>query len=68
MLPKSLADDLLRGACAIAEFTGFDERQVYHLHERKKLPTFKIGATICARKSELSQRLSAAGSDAPEAA
>lgn len=46
-----LANDMLQGADAIGEFMGLDPRQVYH--QRKRLPTFKIGATICARKSTL---------------
>lgn len=47
----SLAEDMLHGAEAIGKFIGLDPRQVYH--QRKRLPTFKIGALICARKSTL---------------
>lgn len=46
-----LADDMLQGAEAIGTFMGMEPRQVYH--QRKRLPTFKIGALICARKSTL---------------
>ncbi len=49
--PFVLADDMLQGAEAIGSFMGLDPRQVYH--QRKRLPTFKIGALICARKSTL---------------
>ena len=55
----SLSDDLLVGCKAIAEFVGLDERQVYYWHQKKLLPTFKRGAVICARKSQLRASLSA---------
>ena len=52
----NFADDLLRGAAAIAEFL-FDNprkrRKAYHLASKSRLPTFKIGSMICARKSVL---------------
>ena len=50
---QPLADDLLIGAVNIAKFTGHNARQIYHLHETASIPSFKIGAAICARKSEL---------------
>ena len=46
--------DLLRGAEEIAEFVFGDprhRRKVYYLVEGRKLPTFRLGATICARRS-----------------
>jgi hypothetical protein len=46
-----LSDDLLVGAKQISEFTGLDERQVYH--QKHRLPIFPIGKMLCARKSEL---------------
>ena len=46
-----LADDIMYGVEAIAAFMGLQPRQVYHL--QKRLPVFKMGATICARKSTL---------------
>jgi hypothetical protein len=48
-----LANDLLEGAEAIADFLGKDVRQIYHLVGRKQLPAFKIGAVIHARRSTL---------------
>ena len=54
--PTILSDDLLLGAGAIAEFMFGDNRkrrQVYHLAQTNKLPVFKLGATICARRSTL---------------
>jgi hypothetical protein len=51
-----LADDLLRGADAIAEFI-FGERasrrKVYYLAECTKLPVFRLGSVLCARRSVL---------------
>lgn len=53
-----LADDLLRGAGAIAQFLFGDDnkrRKVYYLASETnlKLPIFRIGNVICARKSKL---------------
>lgn len=52
----NLADDILRGAGAIAEFVFGDaaqRRKVYHIAETSRLPTFKLGSILCARKSKL---------------
>lgn len=51
-----LADDLLEGAEAIAEFFYGDNkkrRKIYHVAEGGNLPTFRMGAILCARKSTL---------------
>jgi hypothetical protein len=51
-----LADDLLRGAEEIAEFIFGDSRQrrkVYHAAATSRIPTFRLGAMLCARKSTL---------------
>jgi hypothetical protein len=51
-----LAGDLLRGADKIAEFLFGDPRErrkVYHLFEKSRLPGFRLGSTLCARKSRL---------------
>ncbi len=45
--------DLLHGVRAIAEFMSLPERTVYHAVARKHLPTFRIGQSICARRSTL---------------
>jgi len=58
MTQERIADDLLRGAKEIAEETGIDQRQIYRLHERRLLPTFRVGGIICARRSELAKALS----------
>jgi len=52
----NLADDLLRGADRIAEFLFGDpteRRTVYHLCEKSRLPVFRLGSVLCARKSTL---------------
>ena len=51
-----LSKDILRGAEAIAEFVyghRRHRRKVYHLIEHSRLPVFRLGATICARRSTL---------------
>lgn len=55
----TLADDVLMGAKAIADETGIKVRQVYRLAELDLIPTFKIGGTLAARRSELRKRFSA---------
>ena len=52
------ADDVLRGAAAIAGFLFGDRgmrRRVYHLVATSRLPHFRTGNTLCARKSVLTQ-------------
>lgn len=54
----ALADDLLRGAEAIANFVfgnAKHRRKVYYYATDAKIrmPVFRIGAVICARKSTL---------------
>ena len=49
----NLSADLLRGADAIAEFLGFPRRTIYHAVAKGHLPSFRVGETVCARKSTL---------------
>lgn len=44
-------EDLLYGVPAIAKAFRWRPKQVYHLKDHHGLPTFKIGRTVCARKS-----------------
>jgi hypothetical protein len=55
---ERLASDIVTGAKAIAEETGFKERFVYRAAETGELPIFKVGGMLCARRSELRKRLS----------
>lgn len=54
-----LSGDLLKGAHAISKFIfGGDDaksnrRKVYHLATSSRLPTFRLGSQLCARKSVL---------------
>ena len=51
--------DLLTGVQAIALHLNMSRRQVYHLHENGELPTFKLGAKVCARRSTLAKHFAA---------
>jgi hypothetical protein len=56
IVPSSFADDLLEGAEAIAAFVYGDKkhrRKIYHLASTDGIPTFNLGAIVCARKSTL---------------
>ena len=49
-----LGDDILRGADAIAEFLFGDRsmrRRVYHLVGKSRLPHFRLGTMLCARRT-----------------
>jgi hypothetical protein len=48
----TLAEDILHGAQAIADFGGWTRRQVYHFVGRG-LPVFRMGSILCARKSSI---------------
>lgn len=57
-MKEKLADDLLVGAKAIAEYVGVTERQVFYWGETGRLPLFKIGSKWAGRKSQINERLS----------
>ena len=63
-----LAGDLLSGVQVIAEFTGWPERRVYYLAEKKLNPLFKIGDRWHGRKSTLRRHLDSCEGGSPEAA
>jgi hypothetical protein len=57
-LPETagLDSDLLEGADRIAEFlfgSAKRRRTIYHLAEKSRLPVFRLGAVLCARRSTL---------------
>ncbi|GEL42258.1 hypothetical protein MEX01_28490 [Methylorubrum extorquens] len=54
MTSATSLNDLLHGVPAIAAEMRLSPRQIYHLAEKHGLPTFKIGRTVCARRSTLS--------------
>ena len=49
--------DLLYGVPACAEFLGITERQARHRFATGQLPSFRIGESICSRKSTLATAL-----------
>jgi hypothetical protein len=62
--PPELAEDLFRGANAIAAFIfgkaqsdrstpQSNRRKIYYLAETSRLPVFRLGTVLCARKSVL---------------
>ena len=54
--PTEIAGDILHGADQIAHFLYGDKkhrRKVYRLVDAGKLPHFRLGVTICSRKSVL---------------
>jgi hypothetical protein len=54
---EKLADDLLIGAQAIADEIGFRVTTVYVLAKEKRIPVFKLGGIICARRSQMEKAL-----------
>ena len=49
--------DLLYGAPRIAEYLGLTPAAVYHLAAQRRIPTFRLGKTVCARRSTLAKRI-----------
>lgn len=49
--------DLLYGLKAIADALSIRLKQAEHLHESKQIPTFKLGSTVCSRKSSINRWL-----------
>jgi hypothetical protein len=48
-----LSEDMLWGVKQIARFLGCTEKAISNMHLRGKLPTFKHGGRVCARRSTL---------------
>jgi hypothetical protein len=53
------AADLLYGVSAIAKFLGVKKRAAYHLIETRRIPTFKLGKTVAAKRSRIVTALEA---------
>lgn len=47
--------DLLYGMTAIGDHLGLTARQAEHLAAKGVIPTFKLGGTVCARRSTLAK-------------
>lgn len=45
--------DLLYGVAQIAKYLGLREKQARNRCDRGEVPTFKLGGTVCARKSTI---------------
>lgn len=57
-----LSADLLRGADEIAAFlfgSPGERRRIYYLVETSRLPVFRLGAALCARRSVLLEWIAA---------
>ncbi|MEQ8251884.1 MAG: helix-turn-helix domain-containing protein [Oceanibaculum nanhaiense] len=52
-IPDTIDGDLLRGADEIARFLGLNKRAIYHAIERGRIPHFRFGANLYARRSSL---------------
>ena len=59
---EGLNDDLLEGAAQIAEFLYGNgrkhRRKIYHLAQTSRLPVFRLGTMLCARRSTLEDWIS----------
>jgi len=64
---RETSTDLLYGLVAIGKAIGLGARQVQHLHDKGDLPTFKMGRTVCARRSTLAAHFAAQEAAAREA-
>jgi len=56
LVNEALADDVLRGAEATADFLyggATQWRKVYHLAGTSRLPIFRLGSVLCARRTVL---------------
>ena len=55
----TLAEDLIAGAGAAAQYVGLTQRAIYHLAESGELPVIRKGRRLYFRKSELERAFSA---------
>jgi hypothetical protein len=63
--PK-LADDIIRGAPAIARELGFKEHQVYRMLEMGQLPAKRIGLLWITTRSALREHFTPTPASSPE--
>jgi excisionase family DNA binding protein len=57
---QPLAEDLLDGAAAAADFLGVSRRRIYRMTEKGVLPAIKKGGRIFYRKSEIERAFQSA--------
>jgi excisionase family DNA binding protein len=57
MTDNTPAADLLYGKPKIADFLGINVRAVSHLIETKRIPFFRLGKTVCARRSKVTEAM-----------
>ncbi len=60
-------DEVLYGAAEIGRVLGLSRRVVYHRAAAGHLPTFKIGSTLCAKRSSIATWLASCDGAAPPA-
>lgn len=52
---RSLGDEVLSGGAAIAKATGLTRRQVFHHAAAGRLPVYRVGRTLFARRASLDE-------------
>jgi excisionase family DNA binding protein len=57
MSDTTITGDLIYGTKRIADFLGVPVRAAEHMVETKRIPFFKMGKTVCARRSRLQEHL-----------
>lgn len=51
--PMPASGEILYGVKAIAAFLGVRDRQALHLVETDRIPFFRVGKIVCARRAAL---------------
>lgn len=59
-MPTTDKPDMLYGLSEIAEHLGITRGQAKHRAATAQIPTFKMGQTVCALRSEIDKHLRAA--------
>ena len=54
---ENTVPDLLYGMSKIADYMGVKRSVAYHLAATQRIPVFRIGRTVCARRSTVSAAL-----------
>ncbi len=64
LTPDPNVADLLHGTAEIANHLGLRRRQVEGMIARRTIPTFRLGKTVCARRSTLNAFIAEREADA----